>query len=162
MATLETELVPPVTRPRKATRNTVLIVLLLGVTATALWFRARQRESGAASVTKAAERPIVRSVVHLESFVVNLADPGGTCFLRVGIDLGISREPRNRDPEEASLPVARIRDTIITVLTGWTSDSLLAAGGKEQLKTALLSALQARVSELGIEDVYFTDFLVQR
>lgn len=160
MATLQRELTPSPVRSRKLIRRIALGVTLLIVTLTVLWFRVRPRD--VASADKPEGHPTVHSVVHLESFVVNLADPDGTCFLRVGIDLGLERELRNRDKEEADLPTAQIRDTIILVLTGWNSDALLAAEGKEKLKAALLSALRTRVPELGVQDVYFTDFLVQR
>jgi len=34
----------------------------------------------------------VKSTLHLETFVLNLADPGQRSYLRVGIDLGLGRE----------------------------------------------------------------------
>jgi flagellar basal body-associated protein FliL len=48
------------------------------------------------------------------------------------------------------------------VLTTWRSDALLAPDGKQKLKTELVRALRENVPELGVREVYFTDFLVQR
>ncbi len=54
-----------------------------------------------------------------------------------------------------------MRDTILTVLAGAQPGELLTLDGKRQLKNELLKALQERVPQLAIENVYFTEFLVQ-
>jgi len=103
-------------------------------------------------------------LIHLEGFTVNLADPEETHFLRVTIDLGIDRLPEGSDREKpsAKLPVARIRDVILSVLTVCKADALLTPQGKAQLKKNLVDALTRSVPELGVREVYFTEFLVQR
>jgi flagellar FliL protein len=103
-------------------------------------------------------------IVHLEGFTVNLADPEETHFLRATIDLGIDRLPDGATKEKvaSAMPVARIRDSILSVLTVCKADGLLTPEGKAQLKKNLLEALNRSVPELGIRDVYFTEFLVQR
>jgi flagellar basal body-associated protein FliL len=100
----------------------------------------------------------VRSTLHLETFVLNLADPAQRSYLRVGIDLGLGREIGKNE----SAPVAEVRDTILGVLSETRVDDLLMAKGKAKLKQDLLRALQQRVPELVVEDVYFTEFLIQR
>jgi flagellar basal body-associated protein FliL len=97
--------------------------------------------------------------LHLEPFIVNLADTDDSRFLRVGIDLDLERPPASKD---VAASAARIRDCILTVLSSWHSDSLLATDGKQKLKDELRHALQDRVPELGVREVYFTEFLVQR
>ncbi len=106
----------------------------------------------------------VKVVMHLESFVVNLADADDGHYLRIGIDLGLTNPltARNGQGEGAAVPTARIRDTILTVLSTCRSDALLAPDGKEKLKEELVRALRGRMPELGVKEVYFTDFLVQR
>ena len=47
------------------------------------------------------------------------------------------------------------------MLATWRSDALLATEGKQKLKDELLHALQDRVPDLGVKEIYFTDFLVQ-
>jgi flagellar protein FliL len=102
--------------------------------------------------------------VHLEGFTVNLADTEETHFLRVTMDLGIDRLPEGIDREKpaAGMPVARIRDAVLSVLTVSKAAPLLTPEGKEQLKKNLLDALRRQVPELDVRDVYFTEFLVQR
>jgi len=100
--------------------------------------------------------------MHLEPFVVNLADAEDDRFLRVGIDLGLENQPsaKGGKGEEGEVPTARIRDCILTALSTWHSDALLAPDGKQKLKDDLVRALRGRVPELGVREVYFTDFLV--
>jgi flagellar FliL protein len=108
--------------------------------------------------------PQVKAVLHLEPFVVNLADPEENRFLRVGIDLGLENPPAAKEGKggEGEVPTARLRDSILAVLSTWHSDALLAPEGKQKLKDELVRALRDRVPELGVREVYFTDFLVQR
>jgi flagellar protein FliL len=106
----------------------------------------------------------VKAILHLEPFVVNLADSEDNRFLRVGIDLGLENELSAKEGKggEGAVPTARIRDCILEVLSSWHSDALLAPEGKEKLKNELVRALHARAPEVGVKEIYFTDFLVQR
>jgi flagellar FliL protein len=104
----------------------------------------------------------VRAVLHLEPFVVNLADPEGDRFLRVGIDLGLEQElGEHKRAGQSEMPIARTRDTILMILTTCKADALMAPAGKATLKDELTKALQERAPELGVREVYFTEFLVQ-
>ena len=140
-------------------------VLLLGMAGLG-WFLSGQ---GAAAEEEEEEHveestPEVTAFIHLENFVVNMADPEEHRYLRVGIDLGLEHgiESGGGHGEEGELPTALIRDAILTVLSTWTSEALLTPEGKMQLKKKLVSALQERVPELRVHEVYFNDFLVQR
>ena len=95
---------------------------------------------------------------------MNLADSDGNRFLRVGIDLGLgsSASAKAGKGGEGEIPTSRIRDCVLSVLSTWHSDALLAPEGKEKLKEELVRALRKRVPELDVSEVYFTDFLVQR
>jgi len=101
----------------------------------------------------------VKSTLHLETFVLNLADPDQRAFLRVGIDLGLGR-PMGRG--EDAPPVAQIRDTILEVLADARVDDLLTEKGKAKLKADLLHSLRERVPGQMVEEVYFTELLIQR
>lgn len=119
-------------------------------------------DAAGSSPTSGSSKP--RGILHLDSFVVNLADSEGGRFLRVGIDLGLeSPLPTTWGGEKGpGVPTARIRDSILAVLTTWRSDPLLAPDGKQKLKAELVRGLREHVPELGVREVYFTDFLVQR
>ncbi len=117
---------------------------------------------GAEAAGKDSKNPKIVAVMHLEPFVVNLADSEDNRFLRVGIDLGLESPVPAKEGKEGAVPTARIRDCVLGVLTTWHSDALLAPEGKQKLKDELVKSLQARVPELAVGEVYFTDFLVQR
>jgi len=101
---------------------------------------------------------------HLEGFTVNLADTEETHFLRVTMDLGMDRLPEGVVKEKTS-GIASGRtdsDAILSVLTVCKADALLTPEGKVALKIRLVESLNHKVPELGVKDVYFTEFLVQR
>ena len=54
-----------------------------------------------------------------------------------------------------------VRDTIVSILSTVKPQAVSDAEGKEKLKSEILRALQGRAPQLGIEEVYFTEFLVQ-
>jgi flagellar FliL protein len=109
----------------------------------------------------AAASPEVNSVLPLDSFVVNLQDPAGNGYLRVGIDLGLASAAKDDDKEKQAAYLPRLRDTILGVLGSRSVDDLLTPDGKTKLKADLLQAIDARVPELQCKEVYFTEFLVQ-
>ena len=101
--------------------------------------------------------------MHLDPFVVNLADAEGDRFLRVGIDLGLDHAAEEHgQPEQAAMLLARTRDTILSILTTCNAEALVSANGKVVLKERLATALRERAPELGVREIYFTEFLVQR
>lgn len=99
-------------------------------------------------------------VVHLETFVVNLADEGQRTFLRVGIDLGVVAEKKKKESEVR--PLAPIRDAILGVLMATKSDEVATTGGKEKLKERILTTLNQKLPELQAKEAYFTEFLLQQ
>ncbi|MGA9415269.1 MAG: flagellar basal body-associated FliL family protein, partial [Terriglobales bacterium] len=75
------------------------------------------------------------------------------------ITLGLAHPlPRN---QADAVPTALVRDTILSVLATSQPEELLKLEGKRQLKDELLKALHERVPQLAVENVYFTEFLVQ-
>jgi flagellar FliL protein len=136
----------------------VLVILLLGGAGVYFWAAASSKKSSAQQ--KPEKTTEVLSVVHLETFVVNIADPEQKAFLRVGIDLGLEKKPAKGEADGA--PVALIRDTILGVLSVQKPDDLLTTEGKRKLKEDLLRALRQRAPDLGVAEVYFTEFLMQR
>lgn len=104
-----------------------------------------------------------QKILHLDQFVVNLADPDSDAFLRVGIDVGV-RADSSAITKEGVDPasVGLVRDTVLKIITTRTSGDLLTPQGKDDLKKLLLDAIQQRDPALGATSIYFTDFLVQR
>jgi flagellar protein FliL len=140
--------------PAKRGSWLALIIFVAALAAVGAWFGTG---CGKEPATAEAGQNSVKSTLHLESFVLNLADSDQRAYLRVGIDLGLNREVKRGE----EVPVARVRDAILGVLAEARLDDLMTAQGKNQLKANLLRTLRERVPELGVEEVYFTEFLVQ-
>jgi len=140
----------------------VLAILVGGGTAWFILQQGKQTEAASPAASSVSSAP--KYLLHLEGFTVNLADPEETHFLRVTMDLGVDRLPpgSNEEKATASIPVGRVRDSILSVLTVCKADPLLTSEGKAQLKKSLVDILQKQVPELGVREVYFTEFLVQR
>ena len=142
---------------KRHSRTGILFLLLVvaGVAIAAIWFW-----SGGRSEASSPE-PVdqIKYTLHLETFVLNLADPGQRSYLRVGIDLGLGRGKAKSDEV---LPISQVRDAILGVLSQARVDDLLGESGKSKLKANVLSALQERVPQLMVREVYFTEFLIQR
>jgi flagellar basal body-associated protein FliL len=128
-----------------------VLALALGAGGLFLWLRPEHS-------TSASETSNIQSTLALETFVVNLSGSGQRGYLRAGIALGLSH-PATRNQDE--VPTALVRDTVLAVLSSVPPEKLLQSEGKRQLKEELLRALQERVPQLGVQDVYFTEFLVQ-
>ena len=145
---------PPV--PRKKSRATVVLIALavvaLAVSGIYFWLEA----DSPAKPAESAAGPSATLV--LDTFVVNVSGSEQRAYLRVGITLALSR-PLPRKKEE--IPVALLRDTVLSVLSAAHAEQLVQPEGKRLLKDDLLKALQERTPQLGVEDVYFTEFLVQ-
>jgi len=126
---------------------------------------------GAAHRAEAAAPSATHAMV-LDPLLVNLADAGGSSYLRIAMTLRVAdaaegkdakaKEEKPKDGKESSDAVASVRDTMLTVLGQQTADRLLAVDGKEKLKTELKTALAEHNADLKVMDVFFTDFLVQR
>jgi flagellar basal body-associated protein FliL len=130
---------------KKKKWSAVALVLVLAASGIFVWLR-----EPATAAEGAAE-----STLSLETFVVNLAGSGPRAYLRAGITLGLAR------PLPHNVPTALVRDTILSVLATSPPEELLKLEGKRQLKDEVLKALQERVPQLAVENVYFTEFLVQ-
>jgi flagellar protein FliL len=139
--------------------------VIIGIGFGIWWGFVRPRDASSANQNQAAT---ARTVLPLESFTVNLADPEDGRFLRATMALGVEGQlptiarSENKPVETSQVSMATIRDSIITVLAQCTSNQLLTPDGKAKLKADLINSLNRDVPELRARDVYFTEFLVQR
>ena len=106
-------------------------------------------------------------LIVLEPLLVNLADDGGSSYLRLSLTLQLAGAAAKKDASSnggagADDAIAAIRDTALTVLGRQTAEGLLAQGGKELLRIELKKALDQRDPDLKVKQIFFTDFLVQR
>ncbi len=93
--------------------------------------------------------------------MVNLADPGGTRFLRVSLALVVANEEEAKELGENAVVKSRIQSSLIELLAQQTSDALVTPEGKAKLKTAIKEQVAHAAHEMEVSDVLFSEFVVQ-
>ncbi|HEX6881151.1 MAG TPA: flagellar basal body-associated FliL family protein [Terriglobales bacterium] len=155
MSAQETEVV----QPKSSSKKVIFVlaaVVVLGACGAA-WFLHQRRAKPPVH-----QEPKKTEVLHLETFVVNLADEDQRTFLRIGIDLGVESEGKKSKEGEAERPISPIRDVILGVLMSTRSDDLATVEGKQKLKEELLHRLNQHLPELKVHEIYFTEYILQR
>ncbi len=107
-----------------------------------------------------AEEPVetMGPTKRLETFIVNLADKGGTRYLRVSMDLEIENEETGKVVDKR-LP--KIRDAILTILPTKKYEDIGTVEGKSALRNEILTKLNELMEPEKIKNIYFTEFIVQ-
>ena len=139
---------------------TLVVILLLGGGGGAYWFMFRGAgEAEAAEAEPAAPAPT--GVIPLEPFVVNLADPTGSRFLRVTLSLVVADEAIAHEFEEDEVVVLRVRSAILELLAQKQASELVTPEGKTHLKKSIAEGVAHAAHELEVADVLFSEFIVQ-
>lgn len=102
-------------------------------------------------------KPVLKPV-SLPSFTVNLADPSGNKYLRIGMDVELNSQEAITNISAQS---ARVRDAIILLLSNKTSEELSSAEGKVLLKNEVAARLNQILGTPQVARIYFTDFVIQ-
>ena len=142
-------------RARRSSLGVPVVLFLIVSAAVGFWFW-RSQSSDAVRADGVSR---VQSTLHLETFVLNLADSDQRAYLRVGVDLGLDQDAKHA---QEVVPIAEVRDTILSTLGEAKVEDLMNSSGKAKLKENVLHALQQRVPDLKVQGVYFTEFLIQR
>ena len=99
----------------------------------------------------------------LGEFVVNLADAGELRYIKADIVLEVCGhiETGGHGGHGGGGPNSRVRDAVITVLSGKRFAELCKPGGKEALKEDIKKAINERLEDAEVVHVYFNDFAMQ-
>jgi flagellar protein FliL len=139
---------------------TAVVVLLLGGGGGAYWFFLRDPGTAEAA-EKEPEKPAPTGIIALEPFVVNLADPSGSRFLRVTVSLVVPDEAAAKEFEENEVEHMRVRSSILELLAQKQSSELMTPAGKDALKKSIKESVRHAAHELEVADVLFSEFIVQ-
>jgi flagellar FliL protein len=111
-------------------------------------------DSSAHAKSSAAE-PVIHE---METFLVNLSDAGGKRYLKLTMKAKLS-------DKEVQAEVAgrnfEIRDAVIMLLSSKEFQEIAKTEDKATLKQELIFALNRLLQRGQVQDVYFTEFLVQ-
>jgi flagellar FliL protein len=97
-------------------------------------------------------------IFSLDTFIVNLADKGGTRYLRVTMDLELG----NSDLEdELYKRLPQVRDSLLMILPSKRFEDISTVQGKTALRDEMLEALNGYLGQGKIINIYFKEFVVQ-
>ena len=132
------------------------VVVLGGLGGGAFWYTRRAPAGEAAHV-----KPPERGILAFEPFVVNLADPNASRFLRTTVQLIVASELQAEHLKKTPVVMMEARGAILELLTVQTSEALVTPDGKTKLKKAIAEAVGAALEDVKVVDVLFSDFVVQ-
>lgn len=107
------------------------------------------------------EKPELGPIQSLGEFVVNLADPTETHYLRANIVLELDYGSSLKLAEEVDKRMPQIKDIVISTLSSKTSIQLADAENREALKQELKDKVNAILNRGQLARVYFTSFAIQ-
>ena len=97
-------------------------------------------------------------LVRLETFIVNLNEPGGNRYLKVGLELELKRNVAI-DVIEKARPLLRHRT--IAYLSNLSYAQTQGLVAKERIRLDLLNRFNGALGASAVKAIYFTDFLIQ-
>ena len=92
---------------------------------------------------------------------VNLNDPKGDRYVKVTLRLTVTPAEIVEKMSKDEIFMARARDRILTVLSAKTAQDVGSPIGKETLRREILARVSPLVAGGKLEDVLFSDFVVQ-
>ena len=94
----------------------------------------------------------------MESFVVNLSDPGGKRYLRVSIALEIDDQDFLAEAKKA---IPQMRDRILMILPAKMFKDIQTSPGKDALRKEIIAQLNPLLDKCKITNLYFQEFVIQ-
>ncbi|RMD79278.1 MAG: flagellar basal body protein FliL [Gammaproteobacteria bacterium] len=95
-------------------------------------------------------------------FVVNFQKPTGARYLQVAVEV-LTHDPKVVEAIKQHTPL--LRNNLLMLFSAQTYEGLSTLEGKQKLREATLAeiqkVLQEKIGEPGVEDVYFTSFVMQ-
>lgn len=96
------------------------------------------------------------------AFVVNFEDQGVVRFLQITVEVG-THDPLALDAVKLHMPI--IRNNLVMLFSNLNLENVTTRAGKEKLRAdALLEVqkvLQEQTGDPGVENIYFTSFVMQ-
>jgi len=94
----------------------------------------------------------------LDTFIVNLLSENGRRYLKIKVNLELEDEDL---AEEVTLKTPVIRDIVIRIASSKTLEEISTEKGKDKFKDQVLQEINSRMKDGRIQNIYFTDFVIQ-
>ena len=114
-------------------------------------------------VTEEDAESAIGPIYHLDTFVVNLADPEGERYLKTSIDLELNSAIEDEEDLEEQIKrrMPQIKDSILMILSTKRFTEVQSLQGKTSLKNEMIAQLNEILGEDTIKNVYFSEFVYQ-
>ena len=120
--------------------------------------QARQTPPAGARIERQSDLPRSSGMVlPLPPVTVNLSDPGGRRYLKLGMEVEVNADVS----AELKAHSARIRDAVIMLLAGKSYGDISTPDGKVLLKAEIAARLNQILGAQRVVRVYLTDFVVE-
>jgi len=144
----------------KSKRGTMLIIIVATIVlfagAAGVAYMVTRRGAPAPASSTVQDKAV--ATYNLGEFLTNLADPGGTRYIRVVIELGLNDAKALKKLDAYNPPM---RDAVLGVLRSKTYAQVQGADGMAALGAEIKQRLNSVLPNPWISQVYFTDFTVQ-
>ena len=97
------------------------------------------------------------SFVPLDPFIVNLQDNSGTRYLKVTVNLELA----SGSPDELEAYKAKIRDSLIILLSSKSYSDIGTVEGKYRMRDEIVARVNQYLKDSKVETAYFTEFVIQ-
>jgi flagellar FliL protein len=123
-------------------------------------------ETEAEAISDKAKPEEIGAVVSIDTFIVNLADPGGNRYLRVTMDLELGGKPADKSGgktagDELAKRMPQIRDAVLMILSTKRYADISAPEGKTALREEILNSTNGLLASTQISRIYFKEFVIQ-
>jgi len=98
-------------------------------------------------------------MVSLDTFIVNLAEPGGNRYLRVTMDLEVVGGKPAED--EMAKRVPQLRDAILMILPTKRYADINTTEGKTAMREQLTETINELLATAKVARIYFKEFVIQ-
>jgi len=128
--------------------------------------KAAVHETEAEGISDKAKPEDIGAVVSMDTFIVNLADPGGNRYLRVTMDLELAGKPGDKSAgktagDELAKRMPQIRDAVFMILFTKRYADISTTEGKTTLREEILNAANGLLASSQISRIYFKEFVIQ-
>lgn len=143
-----------------------LLLLILGGAGAGAWFFFLQDKLNLGSTDEQEPKkvevpsavPVYGKTVPLPVFTVNLSDPLGQRFIKISLEVEVANEKVIAELEQFK---ARIRDSIILLLSSKTYADIATVESKELLKSEITDRLNSILGVGKVYQVFITDMVIQ-
>jgi flagellar FliL protein len=147
---------PPASSKKKLLIIIVAAVILLGGGGAVAYLKFFKKTAETTEHSQAKEEHTV--IQEFDTFIVNLRDPGGKRFLKLAMKAKLDGLPVS---EEFKTRTFEMRDMVLMILSSKETEDLARPEDKLTLKQEIVAALNKSLHKGQVQDVYFTEFLIQ-